>query len=74
MACHCEQISAYPEERQHVAYFFIGVQKLSMMLPELCQVSQSSQWHVTLERFSTQHYYKSFSVTLPLVSIFGVYF
>ena len=33
------------------------------MLPEFCQVSQSPQ-DVTLERFSTQHRCKQFSVTL----------
>ena len=33
-----------------------------MMLPEFCQVNQSSQWHVTLERYSKQHRGKSLKI------------
>ena len=55
--------------------FLIWGKKLATMLPEFCQVNQSLQRDVTLERFSTQHRRKSYrwksfrSWPLPVVSI-----
>ena len=56
-------------KRGNTLHVLIGVQKLATMFPEFFQVNHSSQWDVTLKRFSTQYRWKlyrwkSFSVTL----------